>query len=221
MEAQEGLRRWAEAAGRSVAGVFKIGMRRASAVCAAVLIVACGVADAESIYPENIAAGKLLPGGEAPDKKLCIIEVFHSDTTQCSVIFSTRDRTANLGEAAIVAAESSGVPHKNRVSIVWGADNKTVATHDALNRNSILSVYRFDGTRFQCLKIPDIMAAACTRWGVPVRNIARSRQRPVRWEKDGTLTIAVTARTNGGGKHELQMSLSIPADGPATVKVRE
>lgn len=46
---------------------------------------------AESILPANINSGKLVPNSTSPDKKYCLLEVFHSETTQNSVIFATVD----------------------------------------------------------------------------------------------------------------------------------
>src|SRR6187399_870897 len=111
---------------------------------------------AESIVPENITAGKLVPNSTSPDGKVCLLEVFHHDTTQNSVIFATTDRTKNLGYAPATTVWSTDIPYKGRTTIVWSPDSSRVAIHDSLGKHSTLEIRRLADAQVEPVEVPDL-----------------------------------------------------------------
>jgi hypothetical protein len=172
---------------------------------------------AESVLPENIRAGKLVPGSISPDKKHCLLEVFHSDTTQNSVIFSNPERSANLGHTSLTTVWSTDISYQKRTVILWSPDSASVAIHDSLSKHSVLSVYRRGDHEFAQLVLPDLLDEACRRWKVDRGELAGSGQRPVRWDGSEKISVEVTAKRKSGGKLSTTVQLKVPKDGAIEV----
>ncbi len=173
---------------------------------------------AESIRPENINAGKLVPGSTSPDRKLCLLEVFYGDTTQTSVIFATADRSKSLGAAPITTVWSTDIPYQGRTTIVWSPDSSGVAIHDSLGKHSVLEIRRLEGAQFQTVAVPDLLLAACQRWGISRERVISSGQRPTNWTAAGNITVEVSAKIKGGGLRTIALQLNVPSDGTPTIK---
>jgi hypothetical protein len=168
---------------------------------------------AEGVTSANIHAGKLVPGSISPDKKHCLLEVFHHDTTQNSVVFSPSDRTANLGQASLATVWSTDIPYQKRTVILWSPDSTSVAVHDSLDKNSVLAIYRRGDHEFAPLDMPALLDEACRRWSVDRGELVSSGQRPVRWDANDKISVEVTAKRKTGGKLSTTIQLKIPKDG--------
>jgi hypothetical protein len=172
---------------------------------------------AEGVTSANIHAGKLVPGSISPDKKHCLLEVFHNDTTQNSVIFSPSDRTANLGHASLSTVWSSDIPYKKRTVILWSPDSSSVALHDSLYKHSVLAIYRRGDHEFAPLTLPALLDEACKRWSVDRGELVSSGQRPVRWDANDKISIELTAKRKAGEKLSTIIQLRVPKDGPVEI----
>lgn len=166
---------------------------------------------------DNIRNGKLVPGSISPDKKHCLLEVFHSDTTQNSVIFSPLDRSANLGEASLSTVWSTDIPYQKRAVIPWAPDSASVALHDSLEKHSALAIYRRGDYEFAPLAIPDLLEGACRSWGVERGELVSSGQRPLRWDGNEKISVEVTAKRKSGGKLSTKVHLKVPKSGPVEI----
>jgi len=179
---------------------------------------------AGSVLPENITAGKLLPNSTSPDGKFCLLllDFFHSDTTQTSVIFATTDRSKNLGYAPVLTVWISGIPyiHTNRTTIIWASDSSRVAIHESLRgkKNSTLEIRRLVGGQFEPVTVPDLLLTACQQWGISRERVVSSGQRPTRWAADDIITVEVSAMLKEGGQRTATLQLNAPKDGAATIK---
>jgi hypothetical protein len=89
--------------------------------------------------------------------------------------------------------------------------------HDAIAKNSTLSILRAAGDGFEPVTLPDLLQAACQRWGIVSSSIASSGQRPIRWSKDGILEVEVSARLKSGGQRRLTLRLDMPREGAPTI----
>lgn len=172
---------------------------------------------AESVLPENIRAGKLVPGSMSPDEKHCLLEVFHSDTTQNSVIFSNPERSADLGFAPLSTVWSTDKPYEKRTVILWSPDSTSVALHDSLAKHSAAEIYRLGDHQFAPLAIPDLLEEACRIWDVDRGKLVSSGQRPLRWDGNEKISVEVTAKRKAGGKLSTRVQLKVPKDGPVEV----
>ena len=168
----------------------------------------------ESVTPADIRAGKLVPGSTSPDKKLCLLEVFHDGTTQNSVIFSNADRTANLGWASLATVWSTDIPYSKRAVIIWSPDSTLVALHDSLNKHSVVDIYRRSDSGFATLETPDLLVEACRRWSVDRADLVSSGQRPLRWDSDDKIAVEVSAKRKSGKKLTTTFHLFVPKEGP-------
>ncbi len=171
----------------------------------------------ESILPVNITNGKLVPGSTSPDKKYCLLEVFHSDTTQNSVIFATLDRAKNLGYAPLSTEWSTDIPYKRRAIILWAPDSSCIALHDSLNKHSAASIYRHSGDGFVSLTLPDLLDEACRYWKVDRAGLASSGQRPLRWDANDALAVEVTGKHRSGRPLSTVIHLKISNEGVVTI----
>ena len=173
---------------------------------------------AESVTPANIAEGKLVHGSNSPDGKFCLLEVFHSATTQNSVIFATTDRKQNLGFAPLSTEWATDRPYARRTTIVWAPDSRRIATHDTLAKNSTLKIHRLADHLFQEIPVPDLLAIACQRWKIESSKVVSSGQRPLRWDDEDILRVQISAKIKGGQTLELQLRLHVPKEGNVVVK---
>jgi hypothetical protein len=171
----------------------------------------------ESILPANITNGKLVPGSTSPDNKYCLLEVFHSDTTQNSVIFATVDRAKNLGYAPLSTEWSTDIPFKRRAIILWAPDGSCIALHDSLNKHSAASIYRHSGDEFVSLTLPDLLDEACRYWKVDRAGLASSGQRPLRWDANDALAVEVTGKHRSGRPLSTVLHLKISSEGVVTI----
>lgn len=172
---------------------------------------------AESILPADIRAGTLVPGSISPDKKHCLLEVFASGTTQSAVIFAPADRTANMGVAPLATVWSTDVPYSKRAIVLWATDSATVALHDSLNKHSTLSIHRVSDGLFASLPVPDLLEAACRKWGINRSDLVSSGQRPLRWNSEDMVVVEVAAKRKTGGKLSTTFQLAVPLAGAVTI----
>lgn len=168
----------------------------------------------ESITPADILAGKMVPGSVSPDKKHCLLEVFHNGTTRNSVIFSNTDRTANLGRVSLATVWSTDIPYSKRAVILWSPDSTSVALHDSLNKHSAIAIYRLSGSGLASLKIPDLLEQACRHWNIHRTELVSSGQRPLRWNGNDRIAVEVSAKRKSGRKLSTTVHLTLPKDGP-------
>lgn len=168
----------------------------------------------ESVTPADIRTGKLVPGSISPDKKYCLLEVFHEGTTRNSVIFSNTGRTANFGRAALATIWSTDIPYSKRAVIKWSPDSASIALHDSLNKHSVLIVYRRSNAGFVSLETPDLLAQACRRWTVDRADLVCSGQRPLRWDANDKIAVEVTAKRKSGKMLTTTLHLIVPKEGP-------
>lgn len=162
------------------------------------LVILLLPAHAESPVATEIVEGKLVPGSISPDGNICMLEVFHNATTINSVILATSDRKIDLGEISILTAYSTGSPHKGRTTVLWNPDNRRVAVHDSLAKNSELLIYRSEGGTFSRLKTHDLLKSACGHFGISRSSVASSSQYPIAWVKDDILNVEVSVKLKSG-----------------------
>ena len=79
-------------------------------------------------------------------------------------------------------------------------------------------IRRLVGAQFEPVPIPDLLLAACQRWGISRASLASSGQRPTRWTADDTITVQVSAKLKSGGERTTLLLLSAPKDGTPTIK---
>ncbi|MGL5018295.1 MAG: hypothetical protein ACRDBP_09195 [Luteolibacter sp.] len=173
----------------------------------------------ESVTPADIRAGKRVPGSTSPDKKHCLLEVFHDGTTQNSVIFSNADRTGNLGRASLATVWSTDIPYSKRAAILWSPDSTSVALHDSLNKHSVVAIYRHSDSGFASLETPDLLAEACRRWSVDRVDLLSSGQRPLRWDGNEKIAVEVSAKQKSSKKLTTTVHLIVPKEGPIKARM--
>ena len=184
-------------------------MTRAAAL---ILLAACSLLRAESVLPENIQSGKLIPGSTSPDGVYCLLEVFHSDTTQNSVIIATTDRKRNLGYAEVATEWSTDAPHKGRTTVVWHPDSRRFVVHDSFPKNSKAVIYRLTEKGFECLTTHDILSAACGHFGIKPDSVSSSGQVPLKWHGD-LVDIEVAVRQKSGQRLRHTFPIHAPLQG--------
>lgn len=186
-------------------------MTRATAL---ILFAVCHLLRAESVLPENLKSGKLIPGSTSPDGVYCLLEVFHSDTTQNSVIIATTDRMRNLGFADVFTEWSTDAPHKGRTTVVWHTDSKRFVVHDSYPKNSKAEIYRLTENGFERLTTHDLLSAACGHFGIRADSVASSGQLPLKWHGD-LVDIEVAVRQKSGQRLRHPFAIHAPLQGPS------
>lgn len=179
------------------------------------LLVASCLVQAEGVLPENIQRGKLVPGSTSSDGKYCLLEVFHSETTQNSVIIATTDRKQNLGSVEVATEWSTDRPHKGRTTVLWSPDNKRFVVHDSFPKHSKASIHRLTASGFEQLPTQDVLAAACAHFGIKVDSIACSGQMPIKWCSGDLVQIEVTLRLKDGRRLKHAFAIHAPLQGPS------
>lgn len=169
---------------------------------------------AESITARNVAEGKLVPGSTSPDQKFCLLDVQHGDTTAHSTILATTDRKANLGAVLIIARPAQDLNQLEKLTLVWSADSQRIALHDSSAKHSELQIYRLVNGRFERLATHDMLAAACSHWGIARSNVVSSGQRPVKWPAGDRLHVEVSGRLQNGQRLRTTFRLHAPLTGP-------
>lgn len=162
-----------------------------------VLMSALGL-KAEGILPENIQQGKQIPSRISPDRKFAMFEVFHSETTQTSVIVATLDRTLNLGRIPVPTEWSTDQPYKGRTVILWSPDSTLVAVHDSLAKHSAVSVHRLTPQALEKVPLPPLLDQACATLKVDRASLRSSSQIPEAWLDDGGLRVKIELRCKDG-----------------------
>ena len=171
------------------------------------------------LSPSDLPAGQVLPNSTAPNGQFCFIEGFKGPTTGTAIVLASADRQRVLASAELATLFSTDRPYKGRITIVWSPDSTRVAMHDAINKNSTLAILRAAGNTFESVSVPDLLAAACARWGIARTRVATSGQRPLRWSDD-ILTVEVSARLKDGGSRTVTLPLHAPVDGAPRVKAQ-
>ncbi len=182
---------------------------------ALILFAVASLLRAESVLPKNIQQGKLIPGSISPDRKYCLLEVFHSDTTQNSVIIATTDRKQNLGTADVHTECSTDAPHMGRTTVVWNPDSKRFVVHDAFPKHSNASIHRLTAAGFEQLLSHDILAAACGHFGIKLESISSSGQLPTKWPCGDLVYLEVAVRLKNGQRLRHTFSIHAPLQGPS------
>lgn len=182
---------------------------------ALILLVVASAVKAESVLPENIQNGKLIPSSTSPDGKYCLLEVFHSDTTQNSVIIATTDRKQNLGSVSVHTEWSTDKPHKGRTTVLWSPDSKRFVVHDSFSKHSKAFIHRLTAAGFEHLTTHDILAAACGRFGIKLDSVASSGQVPTKWPAGDLVHIEVVVRLKNGKRLTHTIHIHAPLQGPS------
>jgi hypothetical protein len=182
---------------------------------ALILLVVCSLLRAESVLPENIQQGKLIPSTTSPDGKYCLLEVFHSDTTQNSIIIATTDRKQNLGPVSVHTGWSTDKPHKGRTTVLWSPDSKRFVVHDSFPKHSRVFIHRLTAAGFEQLTTHDILAAACGHFGIKLDSVVSSGQLPTKWPGGDLVQIEVSVRLKNGKKLRHTFPIHAPLQGPS------
>ncbi len=157
-----------------------------------------GAVFAESISPSNLASGKMLPNSESPDKRFVILEVFHGDTTQNSVVIALSNRSKHIDSLPILTEHATDRPHKGRTIIQWSSDSSLISVSDNLPKHSKLHIFRVTNTGTMSLPIPDLLKRCASDLGVEIDSLRSSGQLPSKWVNGSILEVTVQMKTNRG-----------------------
>ena len=184
------------------------------AICAFALI-----ARAEPyLSPSDLSRERILPNSTSPNGQLCFIEGFNGPTTATAIVLASTDLRRVLADASLATLYSTDKPYKGRITILWSPDSIRVATHDSINKHSKLTILRTEGDSFTTVPLPDLLHAACQRWGVSREAVTSSGQRPANWTAADTLTVEVSAKLKAGNQRTTTLQLNVPKDGAAAIQ---
>jgi len=184
---------------------------------------------AESREPEEwwsrqlgITEGVLVEGSVSPDKKHALFE-FHkwdgqtsdSATTATGVGLAPADRSKLL---FIIDSRTKWMTDKKVTSFLtfkWNDDSTLLATHDSGAKHSKLNIYRISNSgSAMSLEVPDLLAIATKKLGIPTSTVSSSGQTPIRWRTAHVLDVSVGMNTP---KSKLTTTVSIEVDTEGTV----
>ncbi len=187
---------------------------------------------AESREPEEswsrqggITEGVLVEGSASPDKKYALFE-FHkwdgqtsdSATTATGVGLAPADRSKLL---FIIDSRTKWMTDKKVISFLtfkWNDDSTLLATHDSGAKHSKLNIYRISNSgSAMSLEVPDLLAIATKKLGIPTSAVSSSGQTPIRWRTPQDLEVSVGMNTPKG---KLTTTVSIHVDAEGTVSTQ-
>lgn len=193
---------------------------------AAVAIIAF-VTGAESREPKEwwsrqrgITEGVLVEGSLSPDKKYALFE-FHqwdgqtpdSATTATGVGLAPADRSKLL---FVVDSRTKWMTDKKVTSFLnfkWNEDSRLLASHDSGAKHSKLNIYRISQSgHATSLEVPDLLAVATKKLGIPAATVSASGQIPSRWQTPEIIEVSVGLTTHKG-KVTATIPLHVDAEG--------
>jgi len=78
----------------------------------------------------------------------------------------------------------------------WNSDSTLLATHDSGAKHSKLNIYRVSKSgSATLLEVPDLLAIAPKKLGIPTATVSSSGQTPMRWWTPGILEVSVGVTT--------------------------
>lgn len=187
---------------------------------------------AESREPEEwwsrqrgITEGVLVEGSASPDKKYALFE-FHlwdgqtsgSATTATGIGLAPADHSKLL---FIIDSRTKWMTDKKVTTFLafkWNNDSTLLATHDSGAKHSKLNIYRVSKSgSATSLEIPDLLAIATKKLGIPTATASSSGETPMRWRTHQVLEVSVGV-TTAKGKLTTTIPLHVGAEGAVSTQ---
>ena len=173
----------------------------------------------------GITEGVLVEGSASPDKKYALFE-FHkwdgqrseSATTATGIGLAPADCSKLL---FIIDSRTKWMTDKKVTSFLtfkWNDDSTLLATHDSGAKHSKLNIYRISNSgSATSLEVPDLLASATKKLGIPTSTVSSSGQTPKRWRTLQILEVSVGLNTPKG---KLTTTVPIHVDAEGTVSTQ-
>lgn len=173
----------------------------------------------------GITEGVLVEGSASPDKRYALFE-FHkwdgqtsdSAMTATGIGLAPADRSMLL---FIIDSRTKWMTDKKVTTFLafkWNNDSTLLATHDSGAKHSKLNIYRLSKSgSATSLEVPDLLAIATKKLGIPTATVSSSGQTPMTWRTPQILEVSVGVTTPKG---KLMTTIPLHVDAEGTVSTQ-
>jgi len=141
-----------------------------------------------------------------------------SATTATGIGLAPADRSKLL---FLIDSRTKSMTDKKVTSFLtfkWNNDSTLLATHDSGAKHSKLNIYRLSKSgAATALDVPDLLAAAAKKLGIPPASVLSSGQTPVKWRTPQIVEVSVGMVTSKG-KLTTIIPLRVDAEGSVSMQ---